>query len=301
MVKIGVGLPTMQEIETLGPDGVARAARLAEEAGLDSLGAADVLIGDGTLALESVVTLATAAAVTDRITLDFGVLSAPTRPVAMMAAQVQTLQYLSRGRVRLGVGIGGFPGSPFWTAIGATGTNRGRAADEALRALPGLIAGRPTPVGDGPEVTLAPGTAVPPLLVGSGTGEAALRRVARYADGWLPSGLTPAQLRAAVARLKELAGEYGRPAPFVHVGVHAVLGDDPEAKRAMEAQLAGFFQLSPEEIREATVSGSPQEAAERVAAFAEAGAAEVGFGIDGSDFLHQVELAGEVNAHVTRG
>ncbi|MFI6291818.1 LLM class flavin-dependent oxidoreductase [Nonomuraea sp. NPDC050790] len=291
----------MREIEALGPDGVARAARLAEEAGLDAVGAADVLVGDGTLALECVVTMATAAAVTRRIKLDFGVLSVPTRPVAMMAAQVQTLQYLSRGRVRLGVGIGGFPGSPFWSAIGAGGTHRGRATDAALGALPGLIAGRPTAVGDGPEVTLAPGTAVPPLLVGSGTSEAGLRRVARLADGWLPSGLTPSQLKPAVARLREYAEEYGRPAPLVNMGVHAVLGDDPEARRAMETQLAGFFQLSEQEVRQATVSGSPEEAAERVAAFAEAGADEVGFGLDGGDFLHQVELAGEVRARVAGG
>ncbi|TDD15292.1 LLM class flavin-dependent oxidoreductase [Nonomuraea diastatica] len=298
MVKFGVGLPTMQEIETLGPDGVARAARLAETVGLDSVGASDVLVGDGTTALESVVTLATAAAVTERVSLDFGVLSVPTRPVAMMAAQVQTLQYLSRGRVRLGVGIGGFPGSPFWTALGAPSTGRGRLTDEALRALPGLIAGRDTTVGNGVSLTLAPATPVPPLLVGSGTSEAALRRVARLADGWLPSALTPAGIRTALARLRELAEEYGRPMPRVHLGVHTVLGVDREARRAMEAQLSEFFQLSPDEIRQASISGSPAEAAERVAAFAEAGVDEIGFALDGRDFLGQIELVGEIRAHL---
>ncbi|NRQ37711.1 LLM class flavin-dependent oxidoreductase [Nonomuraea sp. NN258] len=299
MVRFGVGLPTMQEIETLGPQGVARAARLAESAGLDSVGASDVLVGDGTLALEGVVALATAAAVTERVMLDFGVLSVPTRPVAMMAAQVQTLQYLSRGRVRLGLGLGGFPGSPFWTAVGAPSTGRGRLTDEALRTLPGLIAGRPTAVGaERVEVTLAPGTSVPPLLVGSGTGEAALRRVARFADGWVPSALTPAQVRTALSRLREFADEYRRPVPFVDLGVHTVLGDDREARQAMEARLSRFFRLSPDEIREATVSGSPAEAAERVAAFAEAGVDEIGFAIDGYDFLGQIELIGEIRAHL---
>ncbi|WP_157246366.1 LLM class flavin-dependent oxidoreductase [Nonomuraea typhae] len=298
MVKIGVGLPAMDEIVKLGPNGVAQAARLAEAVGVHSVGAADVLIGDGTTALESVVTLATAAAVTERVRLDFGALSAPTRPAAMLAAQVQTLQYLSQGRVRLGLGIGGFPGSPFWTAVGAAG-NRGRAADETLAVVRGLIAGEPTVV-NGAEVTLAPGVQAPPILVGAGPSEAGLRRVARHADGWVPSGMTPAQLKAALARLREFAEEYGRPMPFVHLGAHAVLGDDHAAREAMESMLAQFFRLSPEEVRQATVSGSPAEAAERVHAFAEAGADEVGFGLDGSDFLHQIELIGAVTDQLTR-
>lgn len=300
MVKLGVGLPTMQEIETLGPEGVARSARLAEDVGVDSVGVADVLVGDGTAALESVVALTTAAAVTKRVALDFGVLSVPTRPVAMMAAQVQTLQYLSRDRVRLGVGIGGFPGSPFWTAIGAPDTRRGQLTDDALRALPGLIEGSATPVGAGVPVSLAPGTQVPPLMVGSGTSEAALRRVAQFADGWVPSALTPTQVRMARTRLRELAEEYGRPMPFVHLGVHAILGTDGEARQAMEAQLSEFFELSLDEVRQVTVFGSPAEAAERVAAFAEAGADEIGFGLDGQDFLHQIELVGETAAHLSR-
>ncbi|NBE97497.1 LLM class flavin-dependent oxidoreductase [Nonomuraea sp. KC401] len=298
MVKFGVGLPTMQEIETLGPGGVARAARLAETVGADAVSAPDVLVGDGTTALESVVALATAAAVTERVSLDFGVLSVPTRPVAMMAAQVQTLQHLSRGRVRLGVGIGGFPGSPFWAALGAPRTGRGRMTDEALRALPGLIAGRDTTVANGVSLTLAPAAPVPPLFVGSGTSGTALRRVARLADGWLASALTPAGIRTALARLRELAEEYGRPMPRVLLGVHTVLGADREARQAMEAQLAEFFQLSADEARQAGISGSPAEAAERVSAFAEAGVDEIGFALDGRDFLGQIELVGEIRTHL---
>ncbi|MFG1947802.1 LLM class flavin-dependent oxidoreductase [Nonomuraea sp. NPDC048826] len=77
------------------------------------------------------------------------------RPTAWIAAQVQTLQHLSGDRVTLGVGIGGFPGSPFWRAVGAPLQGRGRRADEALRALPGLIRGEATMVGED-EVTLGP-------------------------------------------------------------------------------------------------------------------------------------------------
>jgi alkanesulfonate monooxygenase SsuD/methylene tetrahydromethanopterin reductase-like flavin-dependent oxidoreductase (luciferase family) len=297
-LEIGIGLP--------GTDGgphrgrVAEAARWIEDAGLDALGVADVLTGDGTPALEAVVVLATAAAVTERVRLDFGVLAAPTRPAAMLAAQVQALQHLSGGRVRLGLGIGGFAGSPFWTALDAPSTRRGRALDELLEILPGLISGAttsvPTTTGR-TDVTLAPAVPVPPILVGGSDHGAVLRRAARYGDGWVPSAITPEQTAAASARLRTLADEYGRTPPQIHVGLHAVLGDRPADRAAaarMREQLSGFFGMTREEMVDVTLSGAPHEVAERLAAYAAAGVDHVGLAFDSDDVERQIELAGEV-------
>ncbi|PRX98831.1 LLM class flavin-dependent oxidoreductase [Allonocardiopsis opalescens] len=303
-VRIGIGLPTMDEARHLGAAGVVAAARRAEALGMDSVGAPDVLIGDGTAALDSIVVLSAVAAATERVALEFGVLSLPTRPVAMLAAQIQTLQHLSGGRVRLGVGIGGFPGSPFWQAVGAPATGRGRLADAALRVLPGLIAGEPTVLPDAPgrpSVTLAPGAAVPPILIGGGATEPALRRTAAYGDGWLPSALTTAELAEAAERLRALAAEYGRPAPRIHIGLHAVLGEDPADtadRDAVFGRLAGFFQMTPEQTAQVTVTGGPREAADRLAAYAEAGVDEIGLAIDGRDFMRQLDLIAEARSHL---
>ncbi|MEV0390391.1 LLM class flavin-dependent oxidoreductase, partial [Nonomuraea sp. NPDC050643] len=122
-------------------------ARHLEGLGYDAVGMADVIIGDGTPGLDPALVLAAAASATERIGLEFGVLSLPLRPVAWVASQVQTLQHLSGGRVVLGVGIGGFPGSPFWRAVGAPSTGRGAWTDAALRVLPGLIRGEPATIG----------------------------------------------------------------------------------------------------------------------------------------------------------
>lgn len=297
-LRIGIGLP--------GTDGgphrgrVAEAARWIEDAGLDALGVSDVLTGDGRPALEPVVVLATAAAVTERVHLDFGVLAAPTRPTAMLAAQVQTLQHLSGGRVRLGLGIGGFAGSPFWTALDAPTTGRGRALDELLEILPGLISGAPTavpgPTG-GAEVTLAPSVPAPPLLVGGSDHAAVLRRAARYGDGWLPFALSPERLAAAAASLRMLAADHGRSAPEINVGLHAVLGDRPAdraAARRMREQLGAFYGMAPEQMADVTLAGTVPEVAERLAAYAAAGADEVGLALDGADVERQIELVGEV-------
>uniref|UniRef100_UPI002456A57C LLM class flavin-dependent oxidoreductase n=1 Tax=Nocardia wallacei TaxID=480035 RepID=UPI002456A57C len=211
--KIGVALPTM-EIGHIGPGGIAEAARRAEAAGLDSVGAADVLLGDGTAALEPMVALATAAAVTHDIALEFGVLSVPTRPLPMLAAQVQTLQYLSGNRVGLGLGIGGFPESPFWRALSAPTRGRGRQLDTALDLLPGLIAGAPTllPGAETPLV-LSPAAAVPPLYVGGGTADVVLRRVALRAAGWVPAARAPPAGPTAPAPRREQAPPPPSPPP----------------------------------------------------------------------------------------
>ncbi|MHA6628860.1 LLM class flavin-dependent oxidoreductase [Pseudonocardia sichuanensis] len=295
-IRIGVGLPTMNEISALGPSGVATVARHAEALGIDTVAAPDVLIGDGTHALEPITALSVAAAVTERIRLEFGVLALPTRPVAMLAAQIQTLQYLSGNRVQLGVGIGGFPGSPFWQAVGAPSTGRARFADEALKVLPGLIAGERAELSDlpgRPVVSLAPATPVPPILIGGSASEAVLRRTATYGDGWLPSALTPSEVSSAAARLRELATERGRPMPGVHLGLHAVLGDGVETRSARDAmlkQIGEAFAMPPEKVTEVTITGGPEQAAERIAAFAAAGVTELGFGLDGPDHLRQIDL-----------
>src|SRR5918999_142552 len=101
-IEIGTGLPT-------GTPTIAEAAREIEELGFESLWVPDLLLGDGTPALEAALTLAAAAAVTERVKLGFGVLVVPLRPVPWLAAQVATLQQLSEGRLVLGVGSGGFP------------------------------------------------------------------------------------------------------------------------------------------------------------------------------------------------
>ena len=75
--------------------------------------------------------------------------------------------------------------------------------DAALAALPQRIAGEPTRLGSGPDrsvVTPAPSVPVPPVLVG-GNSDVAIRRAARYGDGWVPS-VDPHALAFGAANLR---------------------------------------------------------------------------------------------------
>lgn len=198
-LEFGVILPTSTpdpSTPILGD--VRESARYAEDAGLDSVWSTDHLIASAPM-LESSVVLATAAAVTERITIGYNVMLLALRPVAWAAKQISTLQHVSNNRVVLGVGTGNpAHGDAGWRAAGVEYAERGRLTDEALAVLPELIAGT------SPDFKIAPGAEVPPIFVAGG-GARAQRRAATYADGWATIALPPDEVRANLERINELA------------------------------------------------------------------------------------------------
>jgi alkanesulfonate monooxygenase SsuD/methylene tetrahydromethanopterin reductase-like flavin-dependent oxidoreductase (luciferase family) len=235
-IEIGVILPTStpDPAQPILGD-VRESARFAEQAGLGSVWSTDHLRASGPM-LDSTAVLATAAAVTDRIRIGYGVMLLSLRPVAWAAKQISTLQLLSGDRLLVGVGTGNpAHGDIAWRAAGMSYQDRGRRTDEALRVLPALVTGQPAVLPDGVEVTLAPGATMPPVLV-AGNGEKALQRAAAYGDGWMSIGLAPDEVAGSLAELGRLAAEQGRPTPGATV-VGPRLDADP--KRAA-AQASGY-------------------------------------------------------------
>ncbi|WP_052810260.1 LLM class flavin-dependent oxidoreductase [Streptomonospora alba] len=299
-LDVGVFLPTMTDGRAPVAD-VAAAARHAEGLGFESAWVVDQLIaGEGVPVLDSIVSLAAAAAATERINLGLGVLVAPLRNVVWLAKQVASLQHVSRGRLLLGVGVGGERHRRSWAAAGVPRSERGRRTDDALDVLPDLVAGRAVRLGaepHSPEIRLAPAAPMPELLVG-GMSDAAIRRIARYGDAWFLLPGPSEGVAAGRARLAELAAAAHRPTPAITASTMAVLHPDPAVPEdaALRRSLSdpdGMFGIPPEHVDSVLVGGDPPAIAAHVARLAERGAERVAVTLASGDWFRQAELLAE--------
>ncbi|SDW70942.1 Flavin-dependent oxidoreductase, luciferase family (includes alkanesulfonate monooxygenase SsuD and methylene tetrahydromethanopterin reductase) [Amycolatopsis xylanica] len=283
--EVGISLPTSGAAI---PD-IAEAARAAESLGFDSVWAGDHL-ADARPILDSTLALTTAAAVTGRVKVGFGVLQLALRQPAWAAKQIGSLQYLSGGRLILGVGVGGLvPGE--WEAAGIPLSGRGKRTESILRALPGLLAGEPTRLTTepgAPEVTLTPAVPVPPVWLGA-ISERGLRRAAEYGDGWLATITTPAELAAGAGKVRAMAGEFGRPAPVT--GCSVLVG---ETRSAVSDFLRARLGLEPERADAIAVGGGAREIADRLACYT--AAEHLVLSPFGQDWRAQLDVLAEARA-----
>lgn len=295
--QIGVFLPTMSAPDSQ-PGDVVAAARHAEDLGFGSVWAVDQLVaGTGAPLVDSMIALSAAAGATTRVQVGLGVVIVPIRPVAWIAKQVASMQLVSNGRVVLGVGVGGDRHDRSWAVSGVPRHERGARTDAALAVLADLIAGKraPLPDVDGtPVVQLAPGAAVPPILVG-GTADAALRRVVRHGDGWFAMPVPPEVAAPYVGRLRQFAADAGRPAPSVTGSITIALDGDPTlpAHGEIVRRLSdpdGVYGMPPDVIDSVLVTGGADEVGERIAGWAALGADRVVFTLAAGDWHRQAEL-----------
>jgi alkanesulfonate monooxygenase SsuD/methylene tetrahydromethanopterin reductase-like flavin-dependent oxidoreductase (luciferase family) len=262
-MDVGIGLPnTVRGVERAG---IVEWARRAEAAGFSSLGTIDRIVYPN---YESLIALAAAAAVTERIRLVTDILIAPLRSnTALLAKQAATLDHLSGGRLELGLAVGGREDD--YAASGVEFGRRGRLFDRQLEELATLWRGEggvgPSPArGDRPR-----------LLIG-GTSEPTWRRVARYADGWTLGGGTPEMFAGARDKLRAAWAAEGRDGePRTVALFYFSLGD--RAEENARASLGGYYAFLGEYADQIVASAAKDEETVRqyLAGFEQAGADEV--------------------------
>jgi probable F420-dependent oxidoreductase len=163
--------------------------------------------------LEPFVLFSYMAAVTQRLEFAPGVIILPQRQTALVAKQAATLDVLSGGRLRLGIGLGW--NEVEYVALGEDFHTRGRRIEEQMAVLRQLWT-QPLVTFDGqwhhiPDAGLNPLPIQQPLpLWLGGQADPVLRRAARLADGWMPNHRTPEAARADHAKLDAYLHEAGR-------------------------------------------------------------------------------------------
>jgi probable F420-dependent oxidoreductase len=299
MTRFGVLLPTFDPLHTGRVPDVLEGARRAEELGFDAGWVGDHLWGHAPW-LDATVALSAAAAVTERLTLGFSVMLVGLRPPAWAAKQIQSIDALSGGRLVLGVGVGGEYPEEF-EAAGVDVETRGRRVDETLALLPDLLLGRRVDY-DGDTVAvhanpLAPAVPRLPRILIGGRSEAALRRTARFGDGWLPMWLSPDAVLERSARLRELAAASGRPEPSITLLILVHIDHDLERSRREAAEhLGGQYKLPLHVVERWAALGPPDRVADTLRSYLDVGVSELILMTLGREPLVQYERLAEVCA-----
>jgi len=240
-MQLGIALRSMGRASQ--PGVVLACARAAEAAGLDDVWVQDHLAiapddaeGSDGRYLDPLATLAWLAGATSRIGLGTGVLILPYRPALPTAKTVATVQELSGGRLRLGVGVG-WLGSEF-RALGVPRSERGRRSDAVLDLLHRAFDAPDDVVVEHEQPFLfRPNPARPPVYVG-GDGPAAWDRAAHFGDGWFPMPRDREALVRGITEVRARFADAGRGEPEI-VTFAGLQGDDPRADRARLDDLAG--------------------------------------------------------------
>jgi probable F420-dependent oxidoreductase len=172
---------------------------------------------------DAVSALAAIAGRTQRIKFGSSVLIVPAYNPVHLAKALATVDALSGGRLLPAVGIGTDNPTEL-EALGIKREERGKRLDEAIVLMKRLwTEERVTFRGAFYAVTdftlwPRPVGPLPRAIWAGGSSDAAHRRVGRLCDGWLPSSITPAEVKAGIAAIRAYATEAGRHVPDDHFG-----------------------------------------------------------------------------------
>lgn len=246
----------------------------AEALGFDSVWASEHLFHSSYIAerldnrpyFEPLTILTAVAAATTKVRLGTSVLVLPWHDPPRLGKTVATLDHLSDGRVDLGIGVAMTEDE--FENLGVDFKTRGRRTDDLLGALQALWTQEtPEYAGafykySGQKFSPKPKqTPYPPILVG-GTSKAALRRTAKFGNGWHALRQTPNQIRAALIELAQLTEAEGRDPNALHISISLPVGMGMAASsRAPEDQNS--------------LKGGAQDIAATMQAYGDAGIHEV--------------------------
>ena len=308
-MRWSIAIPQLVEDGTFDPAGFRAYLARAEALGFESGWTQEGVLGSAS-SIGPLETMAYAAACTEQLRLGCAVFVTPLHQPVHLAKSLASLDQLSRGRLEVGVGIGGRvrPFSAFEVDPDdglVARFNEGLALMKALWTEPTItFAGRFWQL-DGATMEPKPFQKPHPPVWFGGSAASALRRAVQHGDGFFGAGsTTTAAFAEQVSNVRrELEQQQRDPRSFpIAKRVYIVVDDDAErAQQRMAAELVRIYAEFGPRLQPVAVTGPPEACAAGLRAVADAGAEMILLNTV-TDQTEQMErLAAEVIPHVAAG
>jgi probable F420-dependent oxidoreductase len=197
--------------------------------------------------LEQLATTAYIAALTEKLRFVLSVMVVPHRPAVLTAKMLATIDYLSQGRLTLGIGVG-WCREEFEAIAAAPFDDRGHVTDEWMAVCKELwtndnprFGGKYAKFSD---VVFTPKPLQQPIPIWVGGESApALRRIMRYADCWYPVGTNPqfpmntvTRFKSGLERFRGFADRGGRDPATLQVALRVLIGPSHRPRRSIDGE-----------------------------------------------------------------
>ena len=304
--NFGVLLPTREAVIS-GRANPSVLYRLAERA--EALGFHSLWVGDSITArprIDALTTLAAVGARTHRVRLGTAIFLAALRHPILLAYQLASLDWVTGGRIDLGVGYGR-PKEPTqeheFEILGLAPEARMKMSEELVRVMRRLWREKDVShAGDFyrfEHVTLEPKPVQPagvPIWLASNNVEPGLKRVGRLGDGWLNNIKSPDVYRECWDKVRDYAAAAGRDPDSINSGIYFTLAaGGKEAVVEGQTFLAQYYNRPYEAVANAMlcVTGSWDEVIDWMEKYLEAGARTVVLRFAARDQLAYLEACAE--------
>lgn len=307
--RFGVLLPTREAVMA-GRCDPSLIFQLAERA--EALGFHSIWVGDSLTArprIEALTTLAAVGSRTRRVRLGTAIFLAALRHPILLAHQLASLDWLTGGRLDLGVGYGR-PKEPSqeheFEILGLSPGARIKMSEELVQIMRRLW--RENDVSHSGDftrfehVTLEPKPIQPggvPIWLASNDVEPGLRRVAHMGDGWLNNIKRPETYHECWQKIRAYAVDARRDPDSIEPGLYVTLAvGGKDAVFEGQTFLAQYYNRSYEAVAKAMlcITGSWDEVIDRIEAFCQVGARILVLRFAARDQLGTLEACAEALA-----
>ena len=278
-VKFGIFLSNAFPTEKPTVDSIIRFSIKAEKLGFDSVWLGDHLLWHVPI-FESLTLLSAIAIKTNRIKLGTSVLLLPLRNPIVLAKVLSTLDFISKGRIILGVGIGGEYKKEF-EVCKVPLKERARIAEESIEILRKLWketkANHHGKYWGFEDVKMKPKPLQQdgiPIWVG-GRSEGALKRAAKFGDGWIGIFMTPERFSQSKQKILDYIKMFGRKSStftFAYFTYIYTSSDYTKCEKIAAKFLSTGYRMPFEPLKKYCILGDTQESVKRLEKYRDAGA-----------------------------